>query len=656
MAVGIDLHLTDDAPRIAVTLEALVESGAVLVAESTPTIVILTLISVTDSCAVPASDVGRAPVALFTPTDSLSVSLTDLIPTLFKSNEGIPIHATDVAAVAVVQPASEIISFGVLDLASLFIPISVTDLLPLSIDDGSNAHAIVQFPVTDSLRLVASDATPTVNTGGSSIASISATESLTLGLTDGPPPEFASILASDTCAVVVAFAGFGEDLSIFAFTPQQFVSVSVVDTCVVEVLTPPGNTTFITASDACAIQAVEPTDNSHAFTAADSLAGLLGDVASVNTGVASAFSLSTTETLALSSSDVASVIKTVFDIALSVTDSSAVQETESVTTSTDFFALSASESARIAATDAAYLPTKVFATTDTAAIQAVEPTDAMAFPSVFDAPVVQATEAAPTIAGSFSFNVNDGLVVSVTETRPAFPQAQTVLTSDSIAAIPAEGGQLVAATVLASEILGITVNDASLLLLKFLVLTDSLGISVTDAATLFNTFIQVAASDTNSVQASDLINFLQQSLTQLATTDSVTIGQSETGLDILAPTAATDSLVLQAQELVDVLRALSVLDLSAYQINSESANIINPFVINSALSVADTVTSDVLDVTGGLPTRLSFSVSDSSVLGLDDVALVENVPVLGTLDFMIETSYKQVNDPQSFQTVSGNFW
>ncbi len=48
--------------------------------------------------------------------------------------------------------------------------------------------------------------------------------------------------------------------------------------------------------------------------------------------------------------------------------------------------------------------------------------------------------------------------------------------------------------------------------------------------------------------------------------------------------------------------------------------------------------------------------SDDVNLGCDDVALTENIPIPETLDFRIETSYKELSDPQSFQTVSSKFW
>src|SRR6185436_6048444 len=90
---------------------------------------------------------------------------------------------------------------------------------------------------SDSLKVQASEGVPTVNTGASSIAFITAAESITL-FTSEAPGILVTLTVTDTFTVQIAPLGFGEDISIFGFVPQQFVSLSVVDTCVVQVITP----------------------------------------------------------------------------------------------------------------------------------------------------------------------------------------------------------------------------------------------------------------------------------------------------------------------------------------------------------------------------------------------------------------------------------
>lgn len=654
--VGIPLLISDDVPKIlALFATNPVDSGAVVASDATPTIIILTLISAVDSATVGASDVAQAPSALIPAVDAPPVGLTESINTLFKSTEGIPLHTLDVASVAVVQPATETIVMGLTEIPQIAVTQSVVDSLTIQASDATPAVPVT-IRTSDSCTIQASDATPTLNTGGSSIANIAASDSITCGLTDGAPPEFAALVASDSISVTIDFGIFGEETSIFAFTPQQFVQVSVIDSCKVQVLTPPINTTFISASDNCVVQAVEPTDNSHTFSTVDSLRATVSDVASVNTGVASFFTLSTTDSCTVQLGDLPTVVKTVFDVFLATTDSCGITVSDLGTITFNIIFISTTDALVIQASDVAQPPVRLLSTTDAVVIQAVEPTDAMSFPSVSDAPAIQASDAGPQIAGSFSFNVTDALAMQETEGVPAFPLAQTVLTSESITVVPVDSGPLVASAVFASETLQISLNDASLLLLKFLALTDPLAIPIADAATLFNSFIQTVASDSATVQASDVVTFVQQSLTQLATTDALTMGLDDAPTVTQSSVSANDAIVNAAQELVLVLNALYAQDSAAWRVNAENANIINPFVINSAVSVSDVIMSDVTENTLGMPSLLSFIVTDSVAGQVLDLALTEDLPIPGTLDFTIPISFAQVNDPQSYQTVSSKFW
>ena len=126
--------------------------------------------------------------------------------------------------------------------------------------------------------------------------------------------------------------------------------------------------------------------------------------------------------------------------------------------------------------------------------------------------------------------------------------------------------------------------------------------------------------------------------------------------NVFSQATFTDQLLTDAQEFTALLKALSVMDQSAYRIASEGANIINPFVVISTLSVDDFVTSDVTEATVGLPSRITLFVTDECAGQLDDVTLTENIPIPETLDFRIDVSFKEISDPQSFQTVSSKFW
>jgi len=183
MAVGIDLHLTDDA-AIASTA-AYVDDAAVGLADATPNLVILTQITASDSAVLGATDTAGSPVRLFATTETLAGGLTDAITVLFNSTEGIPLHATDTAQLVVVATASDSLSLTGSDLPSIVVAQTVADALTLGLTDASPAVPLL-IPVNDSLRAVATEGVPTLDTGLASTAFLSVAESIPIGLTDAP--------------------------------------------------------------------------------------------------------------------------------------------------------------------------------------------------------------------------------------------------------------------------------------------------------------------------------------------------------------------------------------------------------------------------------------------------------------------------------------
>ena len=568
---------------------------------------------------------------------------------------GIDLHLTDDAAIASTAACADSVSVGLTDARPRLVVVlvqPVTDALGLGLTDASPIVPLL-IPVTDSLRAVATEGVPTVNTSLAGTAFLSVAESLACSVSDGTPASWLSTMASDVLAYEIEHVGFGEDVSIFGFTPQQFVNVSVVDTCVVEVQTPPTNQLAVAVSDSLPLALTEPEDNTLTFgNLSDSLRAALSESASVNTGL---FVLSTSDSAAVQGAEGAPAFAILTFITVTASDAVAYASSEATpnvigsaqVAVTDSLLLGESDVARAAATLSA---------TDAFAVQAVEPSGLFSSWGATDSLTVQTAEGAPTIAGSFSFNTTDSATLQASEAAPTFLLTQPVAVTDSLAGQASEGGQLIAVAARAAETLGITVNEAASLLLKFILITDGLGIAVDDAASLFNTFIQLSASDANTIGQSDLVSAINQTLTQLSTTDSLAIGQQD-GLLINSAVSAYEALATTLLETLSLSLTYALQDNLAFVAQAEDANIINPFIIVVQTFASDTTAIGTTDIPAVPAQLLMLVVADACAVETADLSLSENRALPDLWDAHQGVSYDTLMpDPVSYRMDPQKTW
>jgi hypothetical protein len=632
MAVGIDLHLTDDA-AIASTA-AYADDASVGLADATPNLVILTRINASDSAVLGA---------------------TDAVAGLFNSAEGIPLHATDTAQLVVVATASDSLSLTGSDLPSIVVTQTVTDALTLGLTDASPAMPLL-IPVNDSLQAVATEGVPTLDTDIASTAFVTATESVRTGLTDTPSSSVLATSASDTVAFRIPDVGIYEDVYIFGSVPQQFVSVSVVDACVVQVTTTPANQVAIAASDSLILSIVEPRDNMTFGNLSDSLRGGLSESSSVNTGVPPMFVLSTSDSAAVQGAEGAPAFAVLTFITVTASDDVAYAGSEATPNVIGSAQFAVADSLRLMESDTARAAAAILSATDAFAIQAVEPSGLFSSWGATDSLLVQSAEVAPTIAGSFSFNTTDSATFQATESAPTFLLNQPVAVTDSLAGQASEGGQLIAVAARAAETLGITVNEAASLLLKFMLITDSLGIAASDAASLFNTFIQLSASDANTIGQSELVTALDQLLTQLSTTDTASLEQQD-DLLINSAVSASDALATTLLETLSLSLTYALQDSLGFVAQAENANVINPFVINVFVFADDTTAITSTDDAAVPDQLLMLVVTDDCAVETDDLSLSEDRPLPDIWDAHQGVSYDTLMpDPVSYRMDPQKTW
>ena len=461
---------------------------------------------------------------------------------------GIDLHLTDNAAIASTAACADSVSVGLTDARPRLVVVlvqPVTDALGLGLTDDSPIVPLL-IPVTDSLRAVATEGVPTVNTSLAGTAFLSVTESLACPVSDGTPASWLSTMASDVLAYEIEHVGFGEDVSIFGFTPQQFVNVSVVDTCVVEVETPvtsqakaasdglslgaaesstasvpfifatdslgvtaiealPSVVPAISASESFAIQAVEPSDLFSAWGATDSLAVPGAEGAPT---IAGSFSFNTTDSATLQASEAAPTFLLTQPVA--VTDSLAGQASEGGQLIA--VAARAAQTLRITVNEAASLLLKFILITDGLGI---------------------AVDDAASLFNTFiQLSASDANTIGQSDLVSAINQTLTQLSTTDSLAIGQQDGLLINSAVSAYEALATTLLETLSLSLTYALQDNLAFVAQAEDANIINPFIInvfVFADDTAAITSTDVPTVPTQLLT-LVVTDACAVETDDLSL------------------------------------------------------------------------------------------------------------------------------
>lgn len=585
------------------------------------------------------TDAAQRPLVLLSVGDSLSLGCTDVASQVIRT--AIPIHLADVIASLTPSYLGESIVLAGNESSTVFIAgISVTDTWNIGLSDGQESiPSIIQTVESCS---VACSEVATVNTSVSSVQFIAALDSCVAGISEAPSSSI-GLSPFDSISTSIDAGIFGEETSIFGFTPQQFVTVSVIDTCVVEVLTYPFPVTPIYATDTCFIQVVEPQDSSQTIQPTDSVGITSSEVTPSITFTASQLQLSASETLTVAASDQVPILTSV---TWSISDNLQVSCDEQalsgvLVVTTELLSITCLELPGI---------TTTFSSVETLTLGTTDASIVLRMSSTSDVNLVQASEIASLFI-AFNFNASDSMSVGLTD---VITSVQVSGAADVVTVGLSDAGPFISVVAIASESLSISLNEASLLFLRFLGMTDSLGITATEAVSVFSNFIQQAVTDSLKIGATDTAQAPSIN-TPIQVAESLLLALSDvTSQIMLSPSG--EPVILGASDVADILSTLQVQDDLTYTIASEDANIINPFVVNVFISVEDTLIGIATEATGSLPTLLTVYADDTIGMPIDDVALKDIIPLLETLDFEIPTSYQAVSDPQSFQTVSSNFW
>lgn len=614
-------------------------------------------------------------------SDTLPLPTSDPTPVAAIEQYGIPVPAVDVASVAVAQAASEAAQLLTQELSAVLVALAVTDTLTVGLSDTGPAVPPVAIPASDSLVVQAGEGAPSLDATVASTQFVTASEVLTLRLSDLHSISSLATSVTDVATVGSTTPGFGEDVSIFAFTPQQFVAFSVTDMCVVQVLTLPFPITPKSASDICAVAAVEPQDSALGYQIPDTcmVQGVEGAPAIVFT--APLIEVAVTDSLAIHASDVASVAVTTFDVFLATSDTAGIAIGESTTLISDLIAkftadtltASTDDMARVSLVQQPVDESIVAGLADTARVLTgtlvadgitvrlgaeTAATDILTHVSltVSDSVAVLVGELGPLLEADFVFTASDTVALPASEAAPAFIALQAVLAADVALLGASDARPLLAAVSSLAETLAISANDAAALLLKVLAITDSLGIDAGETSSLFSDFVQKAASDTVAVSLTETIAALNQVLTQLATTEALTVGTSEAA-SVAVEQAVEDLAALITDEALVRLAGLFASDTAAYVVDAENPNILNPSVINVFLAVDDAMALHPVEEDLAFePPMIGYFVDDGVLVGLEDLAMKENLDLPQTVDFMIEIDYQTQEAPQSFQVTPSKFW
>ena len=519
-------------------------------------------------------------------------------------------------------------------------------MLGLHLTEDATLSITVQ--ATDTLALSASEGLPNVLADETDVVAVADTLAL-------PSTESGSSIPSGVLTVNdILTTTLSEDPGIFGYTPADLAYQTVVDTCVVQVLTAPANQMPISVSDALVLALDEPSDQTQSIVVIDSVRGQASDTAALSTTL---FTLTAADTAALRISETAPTLALLIFLNLAATDASTLAANDSVPpTIVGLAQLSVSDTVAAGASDGARAAAR-YTAMDTFAIQAVEPSGLFSGWGATDSLPVRGTDGAPTIAGAFSFNTTDSTTLQATESAPTFLLAQAVAVVESLTAQASEGGPLITATVRASETLKITGDEASSLLLKFLLVTDSLGLSSSDAAGLFVAFIQVAAIDSIDLIQLDAVAALDQVLTQLGTTDALTVGQRDDLTTLTSMVSSDDTVAGALSEILDLALTYALVDSIAFVARAENANIINATAIFVSIFADDSSAVGAGDVLSLPDQLLLLDVADAAEVAGDDVALSEDRPLPEIWDGHQGVGYNTLSpDPISYRLSPVNTW
>lgn len=424
--------------------------------------------------------------------------------------------------------------------------------------------------------------------------------------------------ATDTAAVLIAFTVSDSIATSLSESASDVVTLSVSDTVSVisgesaTVIDP--NTASISANDALAVRV-----SGESFTLSSNssvqdtwAAGFTDSVNNLQvfTGQ-STNNVSVSDSLQVRLNGIEQPAPT---IPVNVVDGISAGASESILYSASVLA---SDSCAVRATDTANAPAVSLTRTDSIQVGLTEPGDQQASFSVADSLTAQAVDAAPLISGSFSFNVTDSLSVQQSELTTF--GTSTVGASDSIRAGSSES-LVNSASVFASDSLTASVVEV-VSTFKAITSVDSLLVQLTDSASpIFNSFVGLTASDSCAIQSSESVAELINFLRQFTITDSLAVLNVEGSADQFVTVPATEQLVSQADELLDILNTQSVAE--SVQIRTIESGLAIPIVSVNVSAFADDTILGAADGVASVSIvyeAFEYTVSDTcNVQGIDE--------------------------------------
>jgi hypothetical protein len=405
--IGVAIDAAPSLPALAE--KSVTDSCAILASEAEGVVVVL--LSVADTCLVQASETSDL-LRSYCVTDSLSITASE---TAYKLQEGIPIIiGTDTAAVtqvgkyaddscAIQAAEASAPSAQIPPSESCAIQCSETALVQVGAFADDSCVVQVDEAVSIASTVVASDSCAVICTESVSIVStVSAADS-------------AGITVSEAVAVVITF--------------------TVTDSCAVQLTDSLAASASESQGDSCAVQCAESAAVLIAFSVTDSCAVIAADVGSQQLVEGDITSISASDSVAVQVSEALTMAASV-----SATDSAAVQTTD---TTSIVSTVSASDSATIALTDTGSV-TLFLTASDTCAVilseVATQSADEVVQITAADDCAIQASEVAALTMALSATDACAGQAAEVAATTVTVGMADSVmaqLVEDLLASVSA---------------------------------------------------------------------------------------------------------------------------------------------------------------------------------------------------------------------------
>lgn len=433
---------------------------------------------------------------------------------------------------------------------------------------------------------------------------------------------------NDTCRLQTALTGIGEDVGIFSYTGPSFDYKTVVDVCVVQVLTVPANQLSVSVSDGGALNLVEPGDTAGDYRTSDTI-------------------------LAQASESLPAVVGVATTVAIPAAETVGVTATESQPVIQEYLLLSVSDQLATPASDesAVRLPIR---STDSLCVTAQEPHDVFGQFGLLDAVSVASADATPALFEAESVRSDD--TCSVTGDESSLATAAFIQGSESLRLAGVEGTPSVWGGYDEHDAVQVNGVDVGTVSWRMLAVDEVLGVAALESGSLFSNFVQVSfQSDAGALGLAEAQPTIIE-LTEIRTSESAELVLSDDGT-VAAELVGRDDLAILPSDTTTTTATVEASETSALGITGEFANKINASAIFVSVFADDTASLDASDQTFDQMFLYKYGIVDDLAFAGTEQAQYADVPLPEIWDGHQGVGYNTLSpDPISYRLSPVNTW